>query len=47
MGRPQLYSDLVIKTELTLRLCFKRPLRQTVGFLKSIISRMNIRSRCA
>jgi hypothetical protein len=42
MGRPKLYSDLAIETALTLRLLFKRPLRQTEGVLRSIFSLMDI-----
>ena len=37
MERPRIYSDIGIKTALTLRLLFKLPLRQTEGFLWSLI----------
>jgi hypothetical protein len=42
LGRPKLYSDRAIETALTLRLLFKRPLRQTEGFLTSIFRLMNV-----
>ena len=42
MGRPELYSDLSIKTALTLRLLFKRSLRQTESFLKSNFRLINV-----
>jgi hypothetical protein len=36
------YSDIAIETGLTLRLVFSQPLRQTEGFLQSIIDLMNL-----
>jgi len=36
------YSDLAIETALTLRLVFKLPLRQTEGFLRSVLSLMDV-----
>lgn len=36
------YSDLAIETALTIRLIFKQPLRQTEGFLQSLISLMEL-----
>lgn len=36
------YSDLAIETALTIRLVFKQPLRQTEGFLQSLISLMDL-----
>ncbi|AMY11859.1 hypothetical protein LuPra_05126 [Luteitalea pratensis] len=42
-GRPggqQRFSDLAIETALTLRLVFHSPLRQTEGFLRSILTMM-------
>ena len=41
-GRPCLYSDLAIETSHTLRLVYKQPLRQTEGFIKSIIRLLQI-----
>ena len=41
IGRPKIYSDLAIETALTIRLLFKLPLRQTVGFLNSIFRLIN------
>jgi hypothetical protein len=44
-GRPggqRRYSDLAIVTALTLRTVFHRPLRQTEGFLRSLICRMGL-----
>ena len=42
MGRHRIYSDIAIETALTLRLLFKLPLRQTEGFLRSLIKLMNL-----
>jgi hypothetical protein len=42
-GRPggqQRFSDLAIETALTLRLVFRLPLRQTEGFVRSILAVM-------
>lgn len=39
-GKPKFFSDLAIKTALTLREVFHLPLRQTEGFLASILQRM-------
>ena len=36
------YSDLAIETALTLRLIFQLPLRQTEGFLRSLVSLMGL-----
>ena len=41
-GRPRLYSDLAIETALSLRLIFKLPLRQTEGFLRSLLKLLNM-----
>jgi hypothetical protein len=42
-GAPQKYSDLAIETALTLRLLFQLPLRQTEGFLRSLLELMDLR----
>lgn len=42
-GRPggqQRFSDLAIETALTLRLVFRLPLRQTEGFVRSVLTLM-------
>ena len=36
-GGPRKFSDLAIETALTLRLVFRLPLRQTEGFLRSVL----------
>jgi Transposase DDE domain len=41
-GRQQKYSDLAIETAHTLRLVYKKPLRQTEGFLASIVRFMQV-----
>ena len=44
-GRPggqKRFSDLAIETALTLRLVFRLPLRQTEGFLRSVLSLMDV-----
>lgn len=41
-GRQQKYSDLAIETAHTLRLVYKKPLRQTEGFLASIVRFMKV-----
>ena len=41
-GGPRKFSDLSIKTALTLRLVFRLPLRQTEGFLRSVLSVMRV-----
>ena len=44
-GRPggqQRFSDLAIETALTLRLVFRLPLRQAEGFLRSVLSLMEV-----
>ena len=46
LGRPKIYSDLAIEAALTLRLLFKVPLRQTEGFLKSLISSPSTKTVC-
>jgi IS5 family transposase len=41
-GGQQRYSDLAIETALTLRLVFHLPLRQTEGFLRSVLAQMGV-----
>jgi IS5 family transposase len=41
-GGQERFSDLAIKTALTLRLVFRLPLRQTEGFLRSVLSLMDV-----
>ncbi len=41
-GAPQKFSDLAIETALTLRLVFRLPLRQTEGFLRSLLGLMDL-----
>lgn len=41
-GAPSVYSDLAIETALTLRLLFSLPLRQTEGFLGSLLTLMDL-----
>ena len=41
-GRQQKYSDLAIETAHTLRLVYKKPLRQTEGFIASIVQLMKV-----
>jgi transposase len=41
-GGQQKFSDLAIETTLTLRLVFGLPLRQAEGFLRSVLSLMNV-----
>jgi hypothetical protein len=41
-GRPQLYSNVAILTALTLAAVFHLPLRQTVGFLRSVLDLMKL-----
>jgi IS5 family transposase len=41
-GAPQKYSDLAIEAALTLRLLFQLPLRQTEGFLRSLLELMDL-----
>jgi IS5 family transposase len=41
-GAPQKYTDLAIETALTLRLLFRLPLRQTEGFLRSLLDLMDL-----
>ena len=45
-GAQEVYSNLAIETALTLRLLFKLPLRQTEGFLKSILKLMDLDLPC-
>lgn len=45
-GRQKQYTDLSIETSLTLRLVFHLPLRQTEGFISSIISMLNLDLAC-
>ena len=42
----EVYSDLAIETALTLRLLFHLPLRQTEGFLRSILKLMDLDLPC-
>ena len=39
-GGPRKFSDHAIETALTLRLVFRLPLRQTEGFLRSVLTLM-------
>ena len=41
-GGPRKFSDVSIMTALTLRLVFRLPLRQTEGFLRSVLSVMRV-----
>jgi hypothetical protein len=41
-GAPRKYSDLAIKTTLTLRLVYGLPLRQAEGFLRSLLNIMGL-----
>ncbi len=41
-GGQQKYSDVAIETALALRLAFGLPLRQAEGFLRSVMSLMNL-----
>jgi len=41
-GGPKRFSDLAIKTALTLRLVFPLPLRQAEGFLRSVLSMLDV-----
>ena len=41
-GGPRKFSDVSIATALTLRLVFRLPLRQTEGFLRSVLSMMQV-----
>ncbi|MFT7667992.1 MAG: hypothetical protein ACI8X5_000678 [Planctomycetota bacterium] len=41
-GAPRKYSDLAIETALTLRAAFRLPLRQTEGFLRSLLALMGL-----
>ncbi len=41
-GGQRKFSDLAIETALTLRLVFKLPLRQTEGFLRSLLFLMDV-----
>ncbi|MFT7671355.1 MAG: hypothetical protein ACI8X5_004072 [Planctomycetota bacterium] len=41
-GAPRKYSDLAIETALTLRAVFRLPLRQTEGFLRSVLALMDL-----
>ncbi len=45
-GAQKRYSDLAIETALSLRLLFHLPLRQTEGFLRSILKLMNLNLPC-
>ena len=39
---PRKFSDLAVETALTLRLVFRLPLRQTEGFLRSVLTLMHV-----
>ncbi|MFT7671353.1 MAG: hypothetical protein ACI8X5_004070 [Planctomycetota bacterium] len=41
-GAPRKYSDLAIETALTLRAVFRLPLRQTEGFVRSLLGLMDL-----
>lgn len=41
-GAPQQYSDLAIETLLTLKSVYRQPLRQTIGFARSLFSLMSV-----
>lgn len=45
-GAQPVYSDLAIQTALTLRLLFRLPLRQTEGFLHSVLKLMDLTLPC-
>src|SRR5262245_36949503 len=45
-GAPPVYSDIAIETALTLRLLFHLPLRQTEGFLASLLTLMDVTLPC-
>jgi Transposase DDE domain len=45
-GAQPVYSDLAIETALTFRLLFRLPLRQTEGFLCSILTLMGVSLPC-
>jgi len=45
-GGQEVYSDIAIETALTLRILFHLPLRQTEGFLNSILSLMDLDLPC-
>jgi hypothetical protein len=45
-GAQPVYSDVTIETALTLRLLFRLPLRQTEGFLRSLLTLMGLMLPC-
>ena len=45
-GGQQVYSDIAIQTALALRLLFHLPLRQTEGFLRSVLTLMEVDLLC-
>src|SRR5262245_61076717 len=45
-GAPPVYSDIAIETALTFRLLCHLPLRQTEGFLHSILTMMDLALPC-
>ena len=45
-GARAMYSDVAIETALTLRLLFRLPLRQTEGFLSSLLTLMDVTLPC-
>ena len=46
-GRPYVYSDVMIECALSLRCIFHLGLRQTQGFIESLLGMLNIPFRCA
>ena len=45
-GRPQLYSDLAIRSALIIRAVFHLSLRATEGFIASLITLMRLKIKC-
>ena len=45
-GAQPMYADIAIETALTLRLLFQLPLRQTEGFLGSVLRLMDLSLPC-
>lgn len=44
-GTPRVYADTAIETALTIRKLFRLPLRQTEGFLQSLVERLKLKIR--
>jgi hypothetical protein len=44
-GAPRIYADTAIETALTIRKLFRLPLRQTEGFLQSLVERLSLSIR--